>query len=160
MIKFILGFVLILMPLLVLGDHLPGHIGYTDHQIRDLIDSRITDHSTTTLTIVSFFISGLGGSLVWLFFMIQGNRRAILELDESRHSNHNMIMGKIEESYMHVDEKLNKHVLHVANNYTRDDKIERMMERTVKPMQNQLTALQHSLNDHFNQRSRVSDNTE
>ena len=149
MMKFILGFILVLMPLAVYG--------FTELQITNLINEKIHDHAIMTVSIVAMFMAGLGGTLVWLFFMINENKKIVLEMEEERHRNHTILMGKIEESYTHVDEKLNKHVLHVANNYTRDDKIERMMERTVKPVQDQLTTLQNSLNDHFNQRSRSDD---
>ena len=148
---------LMFMPILGFADHSLSHSGYTDLQIVNLINEKIHDHSVITISVVAMFMAGLGGTLVWLFIMINENKKIVLDMEEERHKNHTILMGKIEESYTHVDEKLNKHVLHVANNYTRDDKIERMMERTVRPVQDQLTVLQNSLNDHFNQKSRHTD---
>lgn len=150
MLKYLLFFILIILPL-------TSVYSYTDLEITNLINEKIHSHAITTISIVAIFMAGLGGTLIWLFFMINDNKKIVLEMEDERHKNHNILMGKIEQSYTHVDEKLNKHVLNVANNYTRDDKIERMMERTVKPMQEQLTTLQNSLNDHFNQRSRHTD---
>ena len=159
MFKFIIGLILVLMPLIVFGDHAITHPGYSDLEIVNLINGKIRDHAKTTISIVAMFMAGLGGTLVWLFFLINEHKKVVMEMEEVRYKNHSILMGKIDESYTHVDEKLNKHVLHVANNYTRDDKIERMMERTVKPMQNQLTLLQNSLNDHFSNKSRYTDKT-
>lgn len=168
MFKFIIGLILILMPIVVAAD-----TGYTNLEIVNLVNERIHNYAITTISIVSIFITGLGGTLVWLFTLINDNKKIVvkiiddnkklaLKIEESRHNNHHALMGKIEESYTHVDEKLNKHVLHVATKYIRDDKIERMVEKAVKPIQDQLTNLQNSLNEHFTHRSkqmdRISDN--
>lgn len=144
--RFLLGTILLLIPIMATGD-------YTDAEVVKLINSEIASHSVTTLGIVSLFLTGLGGCLVWLFYLINENKKIVLDMEDSRQHNHGILMDKIDESY----KKISEHEIHVANNYTRDDKIERMLERTVKPMQEQLTTLQHSLNDHFNQRSRQAD---
>ena len=51
MFKFIIGLILVLMPLIVFGDHAITHPGYSDLEIVNLINGKIRDHAKTTISI-------------------------------------------------------------------------------------------------------------
>lgn len=148
-IKMVLVLLIWFMPLIVMA--------YTDAEIVALISESISEHSTITLAIVSLFLTGLGGSLIWLFTMVNQNRKSVIEHEELRHIEHIEVLKKMEESCDHVDAKLNKHALDVAQNYVRDEKIEKMLERTMKPLQDQLINMQRMISHHYSSTLRRGD---
>lgn len=130
---------------------------YTDVEVMKLIDQKISGHSDSLIKIVSLFMAIAGILFGWLFYLINSNRRLTLDLESNRHKEHRELMRKMEESFDHVNEKINKHTLHVANHYIRDEKVEKMLERAVHPLHEQMKMFQQTMNNYFSMPVRVTE---
>ena len=121
-------------------------LAMTDIEVVKLIEASIDNHASTTVQFL-MAVSAISSILLgWLFYLINANRKAINFAEESRHRDQKEVMDKLDK----YKEKLEKHTLHVANHYIRDEKVEKLLEHAVKPLQDQITALQKLITEHFN----------
>lgn len=139
--RYLILFIALMLPILAFA--------YTDVEILQLIDKEIENYTRTVLTVVTFFLMGVGLLLGWLFYMINSNRSLLLQLETTRHEELASFIRNVEENYNNIEEKLNRHKLHIANNYIRDEKVEKLLEHAIKPLQDQITTLNSTIMNHF-----------
>ena len=109
--------------------------------------------------------------LGWLFKLITDNRKYVKEVEEYRRQEHQKFIeivgverdrcqkadnelhdrldkncAAVSKRLEEMNDRLEAHKLHVANNYVRDSKIETMIKHYTQPIHDQLGMLQTTLN--------------